>query len=146
MKLHFAKSATILSPITNNANGKCTLHVQLDPNAGLNTVDVTLLFRELPIVGIYCNVCKFFLTYLEERQFHAVINQSYSEVGRMTTGVPQGSVVYPVIFVIYTASLHYLLESLDVFFFFSFLCRRHANLHDPPESKEKLTQIYEAER
>ena len=61
---------------------------------------------------------------------------------RLDTGVPQGCVIGPVLFVIYTASLHYMLDSLIVsFHFHADDTQVYVTVDDFPESK-KITHIY----
>ena len=84
--------------IINIANGESTLLVQLELSAAFDTVDVTLMLGVLQGFGIDGNDYKWFLTYLRERQFKILINESYFEVGHMKTRVPQGRVLGPVLF------------------------------------------------
>ena len=70
---------------------------------------------------------------------------SYSEVGHMKIIFPWGSVLDPILFVICTASLHCLLDSLKVYFrFYADDTQIYMNLDAHLESQEKLTHIYEA--
>ena len=81
------------------------------------------------------------------RQFQVLIKESYSEVGYMKTGVPQGKLIGPVLFVIHTSSLHCLLESLNVsFLFYTINTQGYMIVDNSPYSQEKPTHLYEAVR
>ena len=94
--------------ITNNANDKYTLRVQLGLSALFDIVDVTLLLGDLQRFGIVGNVYIWVLKYIKQRQFQVFKNKSYSQVGHMKTAAPRGRKQGPVLFAIYTANLHYL--------------------------------------
>ena len=53
-------------------------------------------------------------SYLTERTQHGRVNQSFSEDGLLTFGVPQGSVLGPVVFSLYTTQLGRVREKHDV--------------------------------
>ena len=44
------------------------------------------------------------------------VNDTLSDYGLMTTGVPQGSIIGLFLFLIYTIELHYVIEGLGVFY------------------------------
>ena len=58
----------------------CVLLVQLDLSSAFDTFDVTLLLGDLKIFGIKGNLYNQYLTYLKERQFKVLIDESYSRL------------------------------------------------------------------
>ena len=59
---------------------------------------MTLIFGDLQSFRIDGDEYNCFLTFLREKQFQMLSNESYIEVGHMKTGVLQGSVTDPVLF------------------------------------------------
>ena len=97
------------------------------------------------MLGISGRVYEWFATYLTGRQFKVLIRETYSSAGHMNTGVPQGSILGPLLFLIYTASLQYLLKSLDVrFHFYADDTQIYLTMGDITETQEKVKQVYEA--
>ena len=104
--------------IINKAQGKCTLLILLDLSAAFDTVNHSLLLNDLHNLGIGGRVLDWFRSYLLNREFSVLINDTLSDRGRMDTGVPQGSILGPVLFIIYTTQLHSILNQFNVSFHF----------------------------
>jgi len=68
------------------------------------------------VLGLSGLVLEWFKSYLTDRCFKVIIGKETSELGKIKTGVPQGSVLGSILFTIYTAELSYLLEDMDVSF------------------------------
>ena len=89
-----------------------TLLVLLDLSAAFDTVDHTILLNRLhSSFGITGRVLTWFKSYLENRSQYISINGGESRSFEMKYGVPQGSCLGPLLFVIYASKLFAILES-----------------------------------
>ena len=87
-------------------NGKCTLLVSLDLSAAFDTVDHTILSNILKnSFGIQGPALSWINSYLHDRQQFVRIGDATSPTTLLSTGVPQGSVLGPILFTIYTAPI-----------------------------------------
>ncbi|KAI5622218.1 hypothetical protein C0J50_18226 [Silurus asotus] len=93
-KLHAARSAKLSSVL-----------IFLDLSAAFDTVNHKTLLSTLKSLGICGTAWKWFATYLEGRSYQVTWRGSTSAPWRLTTGVPQGSVLGPLLFSLYTHSI-----------------------------------------
>ena len=93
------------------------LMVLLDLSAAFDTVPhQTLLSRLESRFSIGGKVLAWFLSYLSNRQQFIKINNEKSTYRQLNCGVPQGSVLGPDLFTLYTAPLAEVFHSHDLFF------------------------------
>ena len=87
-------------------SGKCTVLVLLDLSSSFDTVSHQILLRRLrDEVGLSGSVLHWFSSYLSGRSFSVTANQIRSESADLFCGVPQGSVLGPVLLLLYLIPL-----------------------------------------
>ena len=94
------------------------------------------LVHKLKQNGIRGNLLNFFVSYLSHRQQRVGINSSYSEYSEIESGVPQGSVLGPLLFLIYINDLEHNLKSNVKFYADDTML--YSIVTDPVKSAENL--------
>ena len=90
---------------------KVTLLVMLNLSAAFDTIDHSILLETLGSgFGVGGTALKWFTSYLSQRTQQVQIKGTLSEKKQLTTGVPQGSCLCPVLFTIYVADLFQIIE------------------------------------
>lgn len=81
--------------------GNLTAAIFVDLRKAFDTIDHTLLIAKLQDYGIRNNSLIWFTSYLTSRQQRTMVNGAFSDFLTTTHGVPQGSVLGPVLFLLY---------------------------------------------
>jgi hypothetical protein len=96
---------------------KVAVLVLLDLSAAFDTVDHQVLIERLhKRLGISGNSLKWFKSYLTQRFQSISINSTHSDLLELIFGVPQGSVLGPLLFTIYTLPLGDILRKYNMGF------------------------------
>ena len=89
--------------------------VFLDLSAAFDTVDHNILLTRLSLnFGICSSALSLLSSYLSERTHSVRVGSNETSPSLVSTGVPQGSVLGPLLFTLYTTPLSYLLRDADV--------------------------------
>ena len=107
-------------------SGDLALLTLLDLSAAFDTVDHVTLLRRLEVsYGIGGSVQNWFASYLGGRWQYVRCGSTKSTLTAVLFGVPQGSVLGPILFLLYTADLLGLIVTRVIA---TSLCRRHSDL------------------
>jgi len=115
---HYATSLALLDVLDqcykNVDIGNKILGIYLDLQKAFDTVDYDVLQYKLQYYGVRGVMLKWINNYLSNRKQFTVVNNVSSNIGDITCGVPQGSVLGPLLFLIYMNDIPNAVQGHDV--------------------------------
>ena len=75
--------------------------ILIDFQKAFDTINHGVLLKELGIIGFSDHTVKRFQSYLSTHTFTVNLENSFSKVSSMSCSVPQGSILGPLLFLIY---------------------------------------------
>ena len=97
--------------LTGFDSGLFTGMILIDLQKAFDTIDHSILLEKMEIIGFSEKTIKWYQSYLSDRTFFVSIEKSLSSAGSLNCGVPQGSILGPLLFLLYINDLKQASES-----------------------------------
>ena len=98
-------------------DNRCVILLLLDMSAAFDTVDHSILLKRLQSrYGISGSSLAWFNSYLKDRTQFVRIGGTSSSIQELICGVPKGSVLGPLLYVLYTAPVGHIIRKHGLFF------------------------------
>lgn len=94
-------------------SNKTPYAIFLDLSKAFDTIDHRILIKKLKYYGIVGSACNLMISYLENRKQFVLFENNKSTMSMIDTGVPQGSILGPLLFLVYINDLPFFNNSFN---------------------------------
>ena len=91
--------------------------ILVDLQKAFSTLDHTVLLQKMECIGFKESVIKWFQSYLSNRKLFVTLENVISDTGLINCGVPQGSILGPLLFLMYINDLPQALNKTGSYFY-----------------------------
>ena len=95
--------------------------ILIDLQKAFDTIDHDILIKKMPYFGFSNNCVNWFNSYITNRTFQVNIEDKFSSSANLTCGVPQGSILGPLLFLLYVNDMPQAVEC-DLFLYADYSC------------------------
>ena len=95
--------------------------IWIDLEKAFDTINHDILLKKLSFISFSDHTVKWFQSYLSIRKFMVNLEKSFSKVSSILCGVPQGSILGPLLFLIYVNDMPMALKC-DLFLYTDDTC------------------------
>lgn len=123
-------------------SGAPSVLILLDLSAAFDTLDHCLLLEDLYSFGICGTALSLLRSYLTNRKQTVEIAKASSDPEHLQFGVPQGSILGPILFLVYASGLSNIISSHNInFHLYADDTQIYLPINNIPNAKEKLTAL-----
>ena len=121
-------------------SGLLTGMILIDLQKAFDTIDHNILLLKMPSLGFSREVIDWYKSYLSSRKFHVNFHDKFSTSADLRCGVPQGSILGPLLFLLYINDMPQAVDC-DLFLYADDTCLlfQHKDLE---RIKEELTKNF----
>ena len=120
--------------------------VFMDLSKAFDTLDHSILLKKLEYYGVKGTELSWFKNYISNRKQYVEIAGHQSSLANITTGVPQGSILGPLLFLIYMNDIPFSSKYFEfILFADDTSLKSYMNIHVPTFSKQNLSNTINKE-
>ena len=127
--------------LTGFDSGLLTGMILIDLQKAFDTINHDILLKKMSLAGFSCQSITWFESYLSNRRFQVSIKNKYSNVANINCGVPQGSILGPLLFLLYVNDMPQAVDG-ELFLYADDSCLVYQH-RDAKAIETKLNNVFE---